>query len=62
MILKWKIQNDLKLVFVIVYKEILQLVFVDELLEMIQFEFVNKIYPNLIKQGEVFMTLPNNFD
>lgn len=50
-VLKWKVQNDLKLVFAIVYKEILQLGFVDELLEMIRYEFVNKIYPSISKQG-----------
>ena len=48
-VLKWKIQNDLKLVFTIIYKEILQLAFVEELLDMIRFEFVTKIYPQLQK-------------
>lgn len=60
--LKWKTQNDIKLVFAIVYKEILQLAFVDELLEFIRFEFVNKVYPSLTKKGEVYLTLPNSFD
>ena len=34
----------------------------EELLEMVQYEFVTKIYSTLIKQGEVYMTLPGNFD
>jgi hypothetical protein len=60
--LKWKTQNDIKLVFAIVYKEILQLAFVDELLEFIRYEFVNKVYPTLTKKGEVYITLPTSFD
>ena len=60
--LKWKIQNDLKLVFTIIYKEILQLAFIDELLDMIRYEFVTKIYPQIKKQGDVYMDLPTNFD
>jgi len=61
-VLKWKVQNDLKLVFAIVYKEIMQLGFTEELLEMIRYEFVSKIYPSLVKQGEIYMTLPTQFD
>ena len=61
-VLKWKVQNDLKLVFAIIYKEILQLAFVEELLDLIRFEFVTKIYPQLMREGDVYMTLPNNFD
>ena len=36
--------------------------FVDELLEFIRYEFVNKVYPTLTKKGEVYLTLPNQFD
>lgn len=61
-VLKWKIQNDFKLVFAIMYKEILQLSFIDEFLELLRYEFINKVYPSLIKKGNVFMTLPSNFD
>ena len=39
-VLKWRVQNDLQLVFAIIYKEILQLAFVEELLEMMRYEFV----------------------
>jgi hypothetical protein len=61
-VLKWKIQNDLKLVFAIIYKEILQLAFIDELLEMLRYEFVSKIYPTLAIKGDIFITLPGSFD
>ena len=46
-ILKWKVQNDLQLVFAIIYKEILQLSFVEDLLDMMRYEFVTKIHPAL---------------
>jgi len=49
-------------VFAIIYKEILQLAFVEELLDMIRYEFVTKIYPNLIKQGGVYVNMPTSFD
>ena len=46
-ILRFKLQSDLKIVFAIVYKEILQLTMIDDLLDMIKFDFVNKILPKL---------------
>ena len=61
-VLKWKVQNDLKLVFAIIYKEILQLTLVEDLLDMIRFEFVTKIYPQILREGQVYMTLPTQFD
>ncbi len=57
-VLKWQVQNDLNLVFAIIYKEILQLAFVEDLLDMIRYEFVTKVYPTLPKTGQVYMTLP----
>ncbi len=56
--LKWRVQNDMNLVFAIIYKEILQLAFVEDLLDMIRYEFVTKIYPTLPKSGPVYMSLP----
>lgn len=61
-VLKFKVQNDLHLVFAIIYKEILQLAFVEELLDMIRYEFVTKVYPALQRQGEVYLDLPTVFD
>ena len=57
-VLKWRVQNDMNLVFAIIYKEILQLAFVEDLLDMIRYEFVTKIYPTLPVQGQVYMGLP----
>jgi len=61
-VLKWKVQNDLQLVFAIMYKEILQLAFVEELLEMMRYEYVTKVHKQLFLEGSVYMTLPGNFD
>lgn len=61
-VLKWKVQNDLNLVFAVVYKEILQLAFVEELLDLMRYEFVTKVYPALTKEGVVFLELPTQFD
>jgi len=61
-VLKWKVQNDLKLVFAVIYKEILQLAFVEELLDMVRFEFVTKVFPQVARLGEVYLTLPTQFD
>jgi signal recognition particle receptor subunit alpha len=61
-VLKWRVQNDLQLVFAIMYKEILQLAFVEELLDMMRYEYVTKIHSSLVKQGGVYMTLPGQFD
>ncbi len=61
-VLKWKISNELKLVFAIMYKEILQLAFVDEFLAMVSHEFTNKVYPTILKEGQIYLTLPTEFD
>jgi hypothetical protein len=61
-VLKWKIQNDLKLVFAVVYKEILQIAFVEELIDLMRYEFINKVYPSLQKQVEVYLNLPTQFN
>ena len=55
-------QSELKLVFLIMYKEILQIAFIDELLDILRYEFVTKVYPTLFVENNVFHTLPNNFD
>mmetsp|Transcript_25080 Transcript_25080/g.28829 ORF Transcript_25080/g.28829 Transcript_25080/m.28829 type:complete len:333 (+) Transcript_25080:15-1013(+) len=61
-IIKWKIANDLNLVFTVVYKEVLHLTHIDELLEMISTEFIKKIVPNLEVDNGLYMTLPTYFD
>lgn len=57
-ILKWKILPDLKIVFAIVYKEILQLTMVDDLIEMMKFDFEHKVWPKLNIRSGVVVTLP----
>ena len=57
-ILRWKMQSDLKIVFAIVYKEILQLTMIDDLLEMVKYDFQHKVWPKLEITGDVVHTLP----
>lgn len=61
-IIKWKVANDLNLVFTVVYKEVLHLGFVEELLEMIKTEFVRKVVPNLELENGLYVSLPTYFD
>jgi len=42
--LKWQVVNDLKLVFLVVYKEILQLAYVEQFLELLSKAFIGSIY------------------
>jgi signal recognition particle receptor subunit alpha len=57
-ILRWKMHSELKIVFAIVYKEILQLTMIDEFLDMIKYDFINKVWPKLLIEGDVIKTLP----
>jgi len=57
-----KMQSDLKIVFAIVYKEILQLTMLEELLSMIKHDFTAKVFPKLKIDGDVIHTLPSNYD
>ena len=61
-ILRWKTQPDLKIVFSIVYKEILQLTMIDDLLDMVKYDFTNKVWPKLQIKGNVVYTLPPQYD
>jgi hypothetical protein len=42
--LKWQVVNDLKLVFLVVYKEILQLAYVEQFLELLSKAFIGSVY------------------
>jgi hypothetical protein len=55
--LKWQVANDLKLVFLVVYKEILQLAYVEQFLELLAKAFVGSVYQQLVKKGDVFHSL-----
>jgi len=43
-LLKWQLNSELKVVFTVVYKEILQLAFVDQFLDMLQKAFFAGVY------------------
>jgi hypothetical protein len=61
-VLRWKVMPDVKIVFAIVYKEILQLTLIDDFLEMLRFDFENKVLPKISIKGGVVQTLPNGYD
>ena len=46
-LLKWQINQDVKLVFTCVYKECLQLAFVEEFLDMLSKAFIGGVYDKL---------------
>jgi hypothetical protein len=48
------VANEMKLVFLVVYKEILQLAYVEQFLDLLSKAFIGSIYQNLIKKGDVF--------
>jgi signal recognition particle receptor subunit alpha len=58
-IIKWKILNDLGLIFLVAYKEAYNLLYVDQLLDLATKEFSAKTLPNLKKVGEVYYECPN---
>ena len=35
---------------------------VEDLLDLIRYEFINKIYPEIPREGGVYLTLPTQFD
>lgn len=57
-ILRWKLHPEIKIVFAIVYKEILQLTMIDEFLEMLQYDFQTKVWPMLSVKGDLLLSLP----
>ena len=61
-ILRWKVMPDVKIVFAIVYKEILQLTLIDEFLEMLKYDFQQKVLPKLLINNGVVQTLPQGYD
>jgi hypothetical protein len=61
-IIKWKIANELNLIFTVVYKEVLHLSFVEELLDLIKIEFTKKVVPNLELENGLYQSLPTYFD
>ena len=55
--LKWQVHQELKLVFAVVYKEILQLAFVEQFLEMMNKAFVGSALPRMQKKGDVYISV-----
>ena len=54
--MKWSLNQTVDLVFLVVYREILQLTFVEQLLEMMSKAFVGSVLPTLqIKEGVVYL-------
>ena len=61
-IIRFKVANDLGLVFTAVYNKVMHLTMVDELIDMIHSEFKKKVFPNLDIEGGLHTTLPTYFD
>lgn len=63
-VLRWKImlESEFKIVFAIVYKQILHLTMIDDLLEKLIYDFQNKVWPKLVRQQGVIMTLPQQYE
>ena len=49
--MKWQLNQSVNLVFLVVYKEILQLTFVEQLLELMSKAFVGAVLPTLTLEG-----------
>ena len=58
-ILKWKILNDLGLIFLVAYKEAYNLLYVDQLLDLASKDFSLKTLSNLKRVGDVYTDCPN---
>ena len=56
---KWKVANDLNLIFAIVYQEIFHLLYIDDLLEIMKNEFRDKIYPNIVVERNFYKNIPS---
>ena len=61
-LLRWQINQDVKLVFTVVYKEILQLAFVEEFLDLLAKAFIGGVYDKYGLAGcdDVFLKLGGN--
>lgn len=55
---KWKVANDLELVFALVYQEIFHLQYIDDLLEMMRNEYREKFYPQIVIEKNFFKQIP----
>ena len=55
-------QSGLKIVFAIVYKEILHLTMLDNLLDLMMLDFEANVLPDLTIKGGVYLSLPANYD
>ena len=35
---------------------------IEELLDMLRYEFVTRVHPSLVRQGNIYLSLPGTFD
>ena len=56
------LESDFKIVFAIVYKQILHLTMIDDLLEKLIYDFQNKVWPKLVREQGVIMSLPQGYE
>lgn len=55
---KWRLANDLNLIFAVVYQEIFQVLYVDELLELMKQNFVKTVYPQISIKHNIIKNIP----
>lgn len=55
---KWKVANDLNLIFAIVYQEIFHLLYIEDLLDLMRNEFRDKIYPQIVVERNFYKNVP----
>jgi signal recognition particle receptor subunit alpha len=58
-VIKWKLANDIGLIFAIVYREMFHLLYIDELLEMMKSEYIANIYPRIVMNGAMYKMIPD---
>ena len=55
-------ESEFKIVFAIVYKQILHLTMIDDLLERLIYDFQKQVWPKVVRQQGVIMTLPERYE
>lgn len=56
---KWKLANEFKLIFAVVYQELFHLSYVEELLELMRENYIKTIVPNFILSSNIFKSIPS---
>ena len=58
-IIKWRLANDIGLIFTVVYREMFHVLFIDELLDLLKTEYVNNFYPKITIKNNLYKLIPD---